>query len=66
MNMFNSSIFEKIVLCITELMNAYFINVYFFSKIDFIATHKIRDKEIFFESVYFRKMSEIGIRNFTF
>ena len=37
-----------------------------FQKIDFIATHKIRDKEIFFESVYFRKMSEIGIRNLTF
>ena len=66
MNTFNSYIFEKIVLFITELMNAYFINVYFFSKIDSIATHKIRDKEIFFESVYFKKMSEIGIRNFTF
>ena len=64
--MFNSSSFEKIVLFITELTNAYFINVCFFSKIDFIAAHKIRDKEIFFESVYFRKMSEIGIRNFTF
>ena len=66
MNTFNSSIFEKIVLFITELTNAYFINVCFFLKIDFIAAHKIRDKEIFFESVYFRKMSEIGIRNFTF
>ena len=65
MNKFNSSSFEKIVLLITELTNAYFINVCFIN-VDFIATHKIRDKEIFFESVYFRKMSEIGIRNFTF
>ena len=64
--MFNSSSFEKIVLLITELMNAYFINVCLFSKIDFIAAHKIRDKEIFFQSVYLRKMSEIGMRNFTF
>ena len=66
MNTFNSSIFEKIVLFITKLTNAYFINVCLFSKIDVIAAHKIRDKEIFFECVYFRKMSEIGIRNFTF
>ena len=54
MNTFNSSIFEKIVLFITKLTNAYFINVCIFSKKDFIAAHKIRDKEVFLECVYFR------------